>query len=44
MKYTYLFSKKKKKKMVGHIMNLISRTHYSCERNEYIFIVLRDTE
>jgi hypothetical protein len=26
----------------GPIMNLISRTHHSCERQEYVFIVLQD--
>ena len=28
--------------MVGPTMNLISRTHHSCERREYAFMVLRE--
>ena len=28
--------------MVGHTINLISRTHRSCEKNEYTFIVFRE--
>ena len=28
-------------RMVGPIMNLISRTYHSCERRKYVFMILR---